>query len=216
MCATHCELLKQLTVRECRRIVSSIGPLREHVSNADPSCHAACCFHLKKKYHTCQCVCYYKGTSNQFNDTFHTHAKNNINSLKHYQPQILSKVMSWSRSVVLATRWSDNLCWNSGTSMFGIPGLPSKKGRKEEENAGCAGNTRSVVRSVSLVPRDCDWWCQVPWGPSWAHSKASEVAAQFGQKEFEGPPSEIVDRWRASTRQLLGPKGPSEPLDFKQ
>ena len=37
---------------------------------------------MKKKYHTCYCVCYYEGTFKQFNDTFHTHAENNINALK--------------------------------------------------------------------------------------------------------------------------------------
>ena len=37
------------------------------------------------------CVYDYKRTLKQFNDTLHTHAKNNINSLKNSQPQILSK-----------------------------------------------------------------------------------------------------------------------------
>ena len=37
--------------------------------------------HLEKKQNICWCVCDYEGTLKQFNDTFHTHAKNNINSL---------------------------------------------------------------------------------------------------------------------------------------
>ena len=47
--------------------------------------------HLKKKYHMCLCVCYYGGMLKQFNDTFYTHAENNINSLVYSQPQIPSK-----------------------------------------------------------------------------------------------------------------------------
>ena len=47
--------------------------------------------HLKKKYHMCWCVCYYKATLKQFNDTFHTHAKNKFNTLNISQPQIPSK-----------------------------------------------------------------------------------------------------------------------------
>ena len=48
-------------------------------------------FHLETKYHMSWCVCHYQGTLKQFNDTFHTHAKNNINSLKNSQPQTPSK-----------------------------------------------------------------------------------------------------------------------------
>ena len=47
--------------------------------------------HLTKKYLTCWCVCFCDGTSKQLLDTFHTHAKNNINSLKTSHPQIPSK-----------------------------------------------------------------------------------------------------------------------------
>ena len=35
-----------------------------------------------------QCVCYYKGTLKQFNNTFHTRAENNFNTLKNSEPQI--------------------------------------------------------------------------------------------------------------------------------
>ena len=37
---------------------------------------------LKKKYRTCQCVCYYKGRLQQFNAAFLTHTKSQINALK--------------------------------------------------------------------------------------------------------------------------------------
>ena len=47
--------------------------------------------HLVKKYHMSQCVCYNEGTLQQLSDTFHTHAKNKINSLRNSQPQIPSK-----------------------------------------------------------------------------------------------------------------------------
>ena len=43
--------------------------------------------HLEKKRHMCQCVCHYEGTLKQFTDTFHTHAKNNINSLTNSERQ---------------------------------------------------------------------------------------------------------------------------------
>ena len=37
---------------------------------------------LEKKHHMCSCVYDYEGTLQQFNNPFHTHAENNINSLK--------------------------------------------------------------------------------------------------------------------------------------
>ena len=37
---------------------------------------------LEKKHNVCWCVCDYEGALKQFNDTFHTHAKKNINSLR--------------------------------------------------------------------------------------------------------------------------------------
>ena len=46
---------------------------------------------LKKKYRMCWCVCYCKGTPNQFNGTVHTHAKIKINTMKSPQPQFLQK-----------------------------------------------------------------------------------------------------------------------------
>ena len=46
--------------------------------------------------------------------------------------------------------------------------------------------------------------------------KAREVAAQFGQKEFPGPPSETVDRWRACLQHLLSAGGRSQPADITQ
>ena len=49
-----------------------------------------------------------------------------------------------------------------------------------------------------------------------AHQKATEVAAQLSQKEIDGLPSEIVDKWRACLRLLLGAGGVSEPPDFTQ
>ena len=47
--------------------------------------------HLDKKHNMCWCVCYHKGTLKQFNDSFHTHAKNNINSLKMFSLTFLQK-----------------------------------------------------------------------------------------------------------------------------
>ena len=47
--------------------------------------------HLKKKYHTCQCVCYYEGTLKQFQDTFHTHAKKKIKTLKILRLKFMQK-----------------------------------------------------------------------------------------------------------------------------
>ena len=49
-----------------------------------------------------------------------------------------------------------------------------------------------------------------------AFSQTTDVAAQFGQKDFVGPQVEIVDLWQASTRRLLDTGGTSEPPDFKQ
>ena len=37
---------------------------------------------LEKKYHMSQCVCYYEGTLQQFDATYLTHAKSQINALK--------------------------------------------------------------------------------------------------------------------------------------
>ena len=47
--------------------------------------------HPEKKYHMCWCVCHCEGKFKQYNDTFRSHAKDNINSLKNSQPHILSK-----------------------------------------------------------------------------------------------------------------------------
>ena len=46
---------------------------------------------LEKKHNMCWCVSYYEETLKQFNDSFHTHAKNNINALFNSQPQIPPK-----------------------------------------------------------------------------------------------------------------------------
>ena len=45
----------------------------------------------RRKPHQYWFVCDYEVTSKQFDDTFHTHTKNNSNSLKNSQPQIPSK-----------------------------------------------------------------------------------------------------------------------------
>ena len=56
-----------------------------------------------RKPHQYWCVSDYEGTSKQFNDTFHTHAKNKINSLKNYQHQIPSKEARASSSSKIYT-----------------------------------------------------------------------------------------------------------------
>ena len=121
------------------------------------------------------------------------------------------KTSSRSRfRVTLAARLGSDVsrCPNSFGHAFGREGSASgplsKKVRKEQENVGCMGSMRSTVRrSVSLVPGlrrvesavSAAFETFVKAEPN-AYPKAKEVAAQFGQKEFEVANLPSTTPWR--------------------
>ena len=99
----------------------------------------------------------------------------------------------------------------------GLPNIVYNKTRKEEDKRRFIGGMRGPARAVRLVPglRLVGLGLRAAFRVFAANRpELAEVAADFGDKKFQGPSQEVGTAWRLKLREVLEASPPVPPEDY--